>query len=77
MVEILDMPFDELAEYERFFFEEIRMPDTGSRKDSSIPLPANEWIEITVFKVRKKISHYRKRRDWKMGQLDERSDSDD
>ena len=46
MVEILDMPFDELAEYERFFFEEIRMPDTVSRKDSSIPLPANEWIHF-------------------------------
>lgn len=46
MVEILDIPFDELAEYERFFFEEICMPDTRSRKDFSIPLPANERIHF-------------------------------
>lgn len=30
MVEMLDIPFDELAEYERLFFEEICMLDTGS-----------------------------------------------
>ena len=69
MVEMLNIPFDELAEYERFFFKEICMFDTGSRKDFNIPLPANERIhfacvqdtvrrltEVTNnFKVRKKL----------------------
>lgn len=47
MVDPIALPANELAAYQRFFFEEICLLDTGDRADFSCPLPGNELLHFS------------------------------